>query len=190
MEKEEEGLIVFEAFEKLQATAESLFYIAFNLASPIAEDLESPGETVVSIDVSTLRESARSETVRLEDLRQGRYLGRQDTIWRVDAVLSRIETGEDGHMGRERSRKLDEGVLEEDAARRKCVDKGAGPACVAVTAQMVGSKGVDRYQDEAPGRCESLRRLCFASQGQKEKRPRKGLSHGSVVSAKHRNSLR
>ncbi len=67
-------------------------------------------------------------------------------------MLLRIETREDGHVGGERRRVLDDSTFEQSTPGGEGVQEGAGVSPIAIGPEVIGPQRVDRDQNVAPSR--------------------------------------
>jgi hypothetical protein len=152
VQEEEEGLGRAHLPQEVEAAPERPLHGIGRLEEPslalherarVAPLLEPSGEAVAPLDVSAFDVAGGAEAVGAQHLRQRADARREHRVRRVDAVLGRIEAGEDRHMRGERPRELRDRVLEERPSGGQRVEEGARGPRVAVGPEVVRAQRVE-----------------------------------------------
>ena len=150
----------------------------------VVVDLESPVQSDPAFQDDVAQEGGSLVAGVSEDLSQRDLVGETgEAVPRSDRVLARVERGHDGGVGGSGHAAGGDGAFEKDAARRQFVDVRAHLRLESVAAQVVGTKGVDRDQDD---RAVVFRALRARGKGEDDAGQRRdgkpcGDDHGAIL---------
>jgi len=152
VQEEEEALFGRDAAQEGQAQAEGPLDVGVRDVGVIGPVGEAAAEAEPAGHPSPLAVPRGPEPSAGEELGEGRNGGGEDVSRWHDVVLAGVEPGENRHVRLQRAGVLRVSALEQHPARRQAIEEGAGGLGVAVGAEVIGAQGVDRNQDDAPGR--------------------------------------